>query len=56
MTGAEHYRKAEDLLASADDSVEEGSYADADRMVAAAHVHAALAIAQALEDLRLVQP
>lgn len=49
MTGPEHYRAAEQLLAAADTVVrpnDEG-HCEADRMIAAAQVHATLALAAA---------
>ena len=47
MTGPEHYREAERLLADAfasKDTTFEGYNPEADRMIAAAHVHALLAV------------
>jgi hypothetical protein len=50
MNGPNHYLDAERLLAAAADAVEEGDYAAADRMLAAAQVHATLAQAASVVD------
>lgn len=52
MTGPEHYREAEQLLTDAFSSkltTYEGENPEADRLIAAAQVHATLALAAATE-------
>ncbi|MGW4075921.1 hypothetical protein ACWELB_20825 [Streptomyces asiaticus] len=52
MTGPEHYREAERLLAEADNIAEQGG--DMGEMIAAAQAHATLALAAATAQAALI--